>query len=356
MSDRWAIVLALAVAAGAHLSGGPPPLVGALGIVLAVCSRRPWLLCLAAAVLAAGLAQRATSATTVTAGPFDGWATVVSDPERSGGGGIRLDLRIDGHRVEARAHGAPAAALSDRLAGERVLVTGRLRAPPDDAPWLAARGVTGRFDVERSEAWAPGSRVSQLANALRRTLAEGAATLPDDRAALLTGVVLGDDRAQSPALADDFKASGLTHLLAVSGQNVAFVLALAGPVLRRLTWRGRLPAALAVIGFFALLTRFEPSVLRASTMAGLATVAGAIGRPASRIRLLALAVAGLLLVDPRLVDSVGFALSVGASAGILLFAPTLEARLPGPRLLAAPLSVTLAAQVGVMPVLLPAFG
>jgi predicted membrane metal-binding protein len=68
---------------------------------------------------------------------------------------------------------------------------------------------------------------------------------------------------------DDFRGSGLTHLLVVSGQNLAFVLVLASPVTNRLTWRWRWVVTLGVIGAFALVTRFEPSVLRASAMAAI---------------------------------------------------------------------------------------
>ena len=75
-----------------------------------------------------------------------------------------------------------------------------------------------------------------------------------------------------------------------------------------------------------LLTRFEPSVLRAAAMASLAAVSVFLARPASGIRLLALATTGLLLVDPLLVWSVGFLLSVGATAGIVLLSRPLAAR------------------------------
>src|SRR5947208_1417270 len=81
-----------------------------------------------------------------------------------------------------------------------------------------------------------------------------------------------------------------------------------------------------------------------------------MGRPASRVRLLALAVAGVLLLDPLLIDSLSFRLSVGATAGIALLAGPLADRLPGPEWLTEPLAVTMAAQVGVAPVALPAFG
>lgn len=293
----------------------------------------------------------------VSAGPFGpAWVTLVGDPAPLATGGVRVDVVAGGRRVEAIAHGPPAWSLEDRLAGEAVAVEGRLRPPPQHAPWLVVRRVVGRLEIDAVLDDAAAGPLARGANALRRTLTAGAADLPRTNRSLLNGVVLGDDREQPPEVADDFKAAGLTHLLAVSGQNVAFVLALAGPLLRRLAWRGRAPATLAVIGAFAVLTRFEPSVLRASVMAALACVAAAIGRPQEGIRILALAVALLLLIDPVLIGSVGFGLSVGASCGILLLASRIEAALPGPRLLAEPLSVTLAAQAGAMPLLIPVFG
>src|SRR3546814_15095963 len=106
----------------------------------------------------------------------------------------------------------------------------------------------------------------------------------------------------------------MTHLLAVSGQNVAFCLVLAGPLLRRLRLWLRLAATLAVIAMFGLMTRFEPSVLRASAMAALAATVITIGRPASRVRIIGLAAPGLLLVDPLLLHPAGFRLSLAACA------------------------------------------
>ncbi len=137
---------------------------------------------------------------------------------------------------------------------------------------------------------------------------------------------------------------------------MAFVLVAVGPLLRRLGRRSRWVATLGVIAWFALLTRFEPSVLRASVMAGLSATAVVVGRPASAVRILGLAVTVLLLVDPLLVWSVGWWLSVGATAGIALLSRGIAARLPGPRPLALALGVTLAAQLGVAPVQLLAFG
>jgi ComEC/Rec2-related protein len=115
-------------------------------------------------------------------------------------------------------------------------------------------------------------------------------------------------------------------------------------------------ATLGLLAFFALLTRFEPSVVRASAMAGVSVLAMTAGLPVSGVRVLALAVIGVLLVDPLLVGVLGFQLSVLASLAIIVAAPVLTDRLPGPAWLRDPLAVTLAAQAGVAPVLISAFG
>ncbi len=357
MSDGWAIVLALAAAAGALVPSGVPVAAVAVAALGALCLRRPAVLCVAVALLASGLAARAWAG---LAPPepraFAGTVTLLSDPEPVAGA-VRVVVRVGGRRVEAWARGSAAGRLDDRLAGERIELRGRLRPPPDAVRSRLARGhVSAQLEVEAAGAWWPGDPVSRLANGIRRLLGRGAATLPDRLEGLFLGVVLGDDRRQPADLADDFRATGLTHLLAVSGQNVAFVLAAAGPVRARLGLRGRWAFTVGLVAFFALVTRFEPSVLRAAVMAGLAATAAGLGRPASGGRLLALAVATLVLVDPFLVRSVGFQLSVGASAGILALSGPLARRLPGPRWLAAPLSTTLAAQAGTAPVLVPVFG
>jgi competence protein ComEC len=97
-------------------------------------------------------------------------------------------------------------------------------------------------------------------------------------------------------------------------------------------------------------------VLRAVAMAGIAALASSSGRSLAGIQALGLSVAALVLVDPLLVHALGFRLSVAASGGILLLSPRLRDRLPGPRWLAEAAAVTIAAQVAVAPLLLPAFG
>jgi competence protein ComEC len=357
VSDGAAIVVALSTVSGA-LVPVPVPLPIALVVVaLAFVRRSPVVLCLGAALLSSGCSDRAWAGLRpVRPHAWSGVATLVSDPGDQYGA-VRVDLRLGHRRVEAWARGAAAGRLRDRLAGERVSAAGRLEPPPPGArDRLARRHVAGRLTIDEVGAWSSGSPATRLANGVRRTLLAGAASLPDDRRALFAGFVLGDDRGQSVEAIDDFRASGLSHLLVVSGQNVAFVLALASPLLGRLSLGGRLAAAAVVLVLFGFVTRWEPSVLRAEAMTGIALVASTLGRPVSALRVLALAVAAVLLVDPLLVGSVSFLLSVGACAGIALFARPLAAALPGPRPLSSALAVTLAAQVGVAPVLVPVFG
>ncbi len=356
MGDVAVVVLALATAGGAWAAVRLPLLPAAAVAVVGVVTRRPVVVILGAALLASTLGARAEAGLRPPmVGEWRGTATLVGDPADAFGG-VRVDVRIGGKRVEAQARGRAGARLRQRLAGEQVSMAGELRPVPDSARrFLSRRHVGARLVVAEVGGWQPGRGPSRVANGIRRTLLAGVASLPPDRRALYAGFVLGDDRGQPVEITDDFRAAGLTHLLVVSGQNVAFVLALLSPVLRRLRLGSRLGAGLFLLLLFGILTRWEPSVLRAEAMAALALVSSTLGRPVSGLRILALAATGLLLVDPLLVGSLGFLLSVGASAGILLLAKPLSALLPGPRPLAEALGVTLAAQVGVAPVLVPVF-
>ena len=357
MGDRATVALAFAACAGAW-AARPLPLVPVLALAaVALGLRRPVLLMLAVALAASALGARSWAGLGPPAlGQWSGVATLVGDPANVAGA-LRADVRIGGKRVEAWARGAAARALRDRLSGERVQVRGQLSpVPPDARRRLARRHISARMTVTGASLASTGGVPSRLANGLRRTLLRGAGVLAPGPRALYAGFVLGDDRDQRPEVTDDFRASGLSHLLVVSGQNVAFVLALLGPFLNRFRLSGRLAGGLAVLVLFGILTRWEPSVLRAVAMAALTLLAAAVGRPASSLRILSLAVTGLVLVDPLLVHSLGFLLSVGACAGIAIFSQRFATRLPGPRPVADALGVTLAAQVGVLPILVPVFG
>ncbi|MGY6500331.1 MAG: ComEC/Rec2 family competence protein [Acidimicrobiales bacterium] len=353
------------VAAGAWVGAWwgptPGPLVVAAVIMAAVVAsafgRRPvWVGVLVAVVVVGHLAARTDAGLTPTERTeHHGEVVLVSDPQQFGAS-LRVDVRVGDERWEAWARGRSAGALRNRLAGERVVMSGRVTPPPPHAPWLARRHVVGRLVIADVAQWRAGDPASRAANGLRRTLVSGVQHLDRDRRSLYVGLLLGDQRDQGPVVADAFAGSGLTHLLAVSGQNVAFVLALVGPVLRRMRLGGRLGATVAVLAFFALVTRFEPSVLRATTMAGLGAIAVTFGREAESRRLLAAAVIVLVVIDPMIAHQLAFQLSVAASAGIVLWSSRLAALVPGPRPLAEALSVTVAAQAAVSPLLVPIFG
>ena len=203
--------------------------------------------------------------------------------------------------------------------------------------------------------WRTGDPVSRVANGLRRTLAAGAESLPVRQRSLLAGITLGDDRAQPPDMTDAFRPRAEPLCWPCPGRTSPLPWSIAAPLLSRLRFGPRLALTLAVLAGFALLTRAEPSVLRATAMASVAAVGTALGRPASTLRALALGVAVIVLIDPLLVTSLGFRLSVARRAGIVVGAGPLGGLLPGPRWLAAPLSVTLA-QAAVAPLLVAVFG
>jgi competence protein ComEC len=355
VSDRLVVLSAVVVAVGAWLAWSIPWWVVLASGVSAVALRRPSALLVALGLLSALLASRSWAGMhPPDARSLDGVATLVSDPVPVRGA-VHAELKVQGRHYDAWARGGAAAALAPRLAGERVQITARIAAGgvPDH---LRVRHVVARIDVERLTSIDGGMPLSRGANLVRRVLVRGATSMDIEQRSLFTGLVVGDDRDQPVEVADDFRGAGLAHLLAVSGQNVAFVLAAVAPLLRRLGWRSRVVATVAVLVLFATITRYEPSVLRATVMAGLACFAGAVGRPGPALRLLAIAVAALVLVDPFLVRSVGFGLSVGASLGILLLSRRITGALPLPAGLARPLGVIAAAQLGVAPLVLVVFG
>lgn len=231
MSDRWMAAVAVATALGAYLARPIVPLhVATLAALAAVAvsrpGRAPLALCAALPLLASVLGANAWRGLQVDDATFPvpltrGWATLVTDP-RDVPGGVQVDVRLRGKRLRATAR-APglASLLRQRLAGEQLYVEGEInRLEPDARARLASKHIAGRLELHTIDRWRPGAPLARIANTLRRTLVAGTASLPDNRRALYTGVILGDDRAQDVAEVEDFRASGLTHVLAVSGENV----------------------------------------------------------------------------------------------------------------------------------------
>ena len=204
-----------------------------------------------------------------------------------------------------------------------------------------------------------GTRRGGLAGALdgvrrraERGLSQG---LDPPEAALLRGMVLGEDERLSDDVRDDFKRSGLAHIVAVSGQNVVLliVLVLAACALTGVPLRARLVLAAAVVILYVPLAGGGPSIQRAGVMGVAGLIAALAGRPARRWYALLLAAAATLVVNPRAAGEPGWQLSFAAVAALLVGAtPLKEAfarRLPAP--LAEATAITVAATVGTAPLM-----
>jgi competence protein ComEC len=152
-----------------------------------------------------------------------------------------------------------------------------------------------------------------------------------------------------------FRNSGLSHLTAVSGQNVAFVLAVFGVYINRARTWWRLGLTLFLLGWFVVMTRAEPSVLRAAMMAAMSAVAFARGRDLSAQKALLYSVVVLLAIDPLLILSIGMWMSALATCGLIFVSPRVKKYLHGPKWIIDPLATTLGAQFGVLPISLLVF-
>jgi competence protein ComEC len=185
--------------------------------------------------------------------------------------------------------------------------------------------------------------------------------LVGERRALIAGVVLGEDEGLDSDLRDRFRASGLYHLLAVSGQNIAYVVA--GVLLLAWAWgiprwAGELAAIAAVVGYVAAVG-WQPSVVRAGIAGVLASLAWLASRPRDRWYFLLVGAALLLSLNPRSLTEPGFQLSFAAVAAIFVLVPRLEQRLAGyplPRRLAEVVAVSAACGAVTAPILWIHFG
>lgn len=274
----------------------------------------------------------------------------------------RIAVVVSVDRVVGRGQVAAAAATvlvvgDDRWSSvqwhERIRGTGRLVPSQDgDASVAVLRPVGGPERLDEAAV------VERAAAFVRARFREATRTLPEDAAGLVPALVIGDTDATPAELTEAMRVTGLTHLSAVSGSNIAIIAASALSLCRAvgLRRRWRPPAVALVLGAFVVVARPEPSVLRAAVMG----VVGLIGLSASRRRAglpaLGAAVVVLLVWDPWLATSYGFALSTLATLGLLVLArPWGEAigrRLPARLARWGPVvAVPVAAQVMCAPVI-----
>ncbi|WP_370947838.1 ComEC/Rec2 family competence protein [Amycolatopsis sp. cg5] len=247
---------------------------------------------------------------------------------------------------------APVAGWLELLPGQRVTATGTLTPSTQGTTLTVAvvsvRGPPG--EVSGAPWW---QRVAETMRAGLRKACEG---VSEEAAGLLPGLAIGDTSALSPRVEREFLAAGMTHLTAVSGSNVAIVCGAILVLLRAFRRGPRFSAvaAGAALAGFVVLAGPDPSVLRAGVMGGIGLLALALGRSGSVLSALSVAVCGLLVYDPAMAVNFGFALSVLATAGLVLLAPRWAEALTSrglPAGFAAGLTVPLAAFVVTAPVL-----
>ncbi len=266
----------------------------------------------------------------VVDGRFGPWVIV-----ETGGSRLLLDLPSD-----------PGLAAGDRVRFEGIA----------DGVSAMARGqwhssVLKVTDIEKLGG--PESAVVAAGNLVRDHVMERLRPFDDGRA-LLAGFLIGDVTELDLSDVEAMRLSGLSHFVAVSGSNVAMFLVLLSVAAGPLALGPRRRAVIGLLGLpvYVAATRFEPSVLRASLMAGLALVGRLVGVVLEAWQLLALAVIVLLALDPDLTGNVGFQLSVAATAGVLVGA---RWPVPGGKVQKA-LMVTVGAQLAVAPLLVVHFG
>jgi competence protein ComEC len=289
-----------------------------------------------------------------------GWQPVDSSPSSPAASGSQR------WRIQAVAEGAT-------IRGERwssavtvtVFGTGRGWSNMVAGSRFTVSGTVGRDDL----AILPGATVQAIGSPVltrgppwwlgwavvaRHRLADSAAVLNGDPAGLLRGLVVGDTAGIGGQLADDAKTTGLTHLVAVSGSHVAVVCGLVVVLLRRFGPRvAAVGAGITLVGLIVLVGP-QPSVLRAALMGAVGMLAVFAGRERAALPALSGSVIVLLLLDPSLALSFGFALSVQATAGLVLLAPGWTGALCRkgvPRGWAQVLVLPVAAQVATAPVI-----
>ncbi len=237
------------------------------------------------------------------------------------------------------------------LPGQHASAEGRLLAPRGGDLSAAVVSVRDAPVLVGRPPWP-----QRAAGVLRAGLRRACAPLPAATRGLLPGLVVGDLSNLDPALQNDFRTTGMTHLVAVSGGNLVIIMGVVLFAVRR-TRAGPVPSAvlcgLALLGF-VILARPSPSVVRAAAMAAIGLIGLAAGRPRVALPALAAGVAVLIVYDPELAGDPGFTLSTLATAGLLLLAPKWRdglRRAGWPAGMAEAVAVPAAAQVACGPVI-----
>jgi competence protein ComEC len=354
-----AAALAVAVASATRGSPAPLPSLAVLrrGLPLALGG-----LALALRLLVGGAEEGPAAALPEGRGP---WTATVETRSSNRDGQQVATLGLAGEGGEAWLVAASLPRYPEVRPGDIVVVDGAVEPPPDGpyGSYLARIGVTGtlrsRTLAVTGEVAGPGAALERLRRAAGEALT---AAIPEPEAGLAAGIVIGLRDRVDRNLAADFTTVGASHVVAISGWNIAIVAATVAALAGRLGRRRRSVVLVAAILAYVLFAGASPSVVRAAAMAGVVLLARESGRAGRAAAALGWAAAILLIVEPSLVLDAGFQLSTLATAGILAWADALDRRLRSmlggrlPGWLAESLAVSLAAQAATLPVVLVTFG
>jgi len=292
-------------------------------------------------------------------GEWTGSVAAVSTPKD---GTQRFVLTLDGTglRVDVRSGRYPEVG-----AGDPVEVAGDFRRPPDDGygSSLIQRGLAGVIEARRLTLQAS-DRGPLAAPAAVRTAGDAGLRLaiPEPESGLAAGILLGMRDRVDRSVAADFATTGMSHIVAISGWNIAIVVVALGVALGRLRRRPRTIATLVVVVAYVAVVGATPPVVRAALMAAIVLVARETGRRAAAAAALAWAVVVMLALDPATIADPGFRLSSAATAGLLAWGTPLTERLAGlargrlPGWVVETLGVSLAAQAATLPIIILGFG
>jgi competence protein ComEC len=389
--DLWAITLAVGIVVGAVVPALAPMLILASTIVSvgALLWRElvppEWrLMAILAPLFAAGgvaissLHAAAPDPLAELAALEPGEVVIVgrvASPPVPSSWGYRADVRVEHLWYEGREvlRGGGVEVFAGDLGGvgvgDRVRVDGEISLPEpggddfDYARYLSTKRISAI--VEATGVWPVNENPGWIGRVHRRTdVALGYGLRPQE-AAVVRGMVLGDRSLIPEDLEEAFQRSGITHVLAISGQHVAVLAAVIYFALRAFALPAtvRICATLILIWLYILVAGAPPSAIRAGVVATFVLAARLFGRQVSPLHFMTTMLAAVLAYNPLLVYNTGFQLSVAAVFGILLLRKPLKSlvegtllrpfKKPGP--ISNLLSVSLAAQIATAPIVAASF-
>ena len=251
------------------------------------------------------------------------------------------------------------------IPGDKVELEGAIRRRPDSpyGEYLARIGAVGTISARSIEVLPVPDSPARDLETVRRGAADALTrVLPEPEAGLASGILVGLRDRVDRGLAAAFTTAGVSHVVAISGWNIAIVAAAIATLAGRLGRRRRSLVTIVAIVAYVAFAGASASVVRAAAMAGVVLLARETGRAGRAAAALGWAATLLLLSDPELIGDAGFQLSSLATAGLIAWATPITTWIDGvgrgrvPRWLAESLGVSLAAQAATLPVVLASFG